>query len=81
LALSISFSGMSSSLKGTISSSALTPVKMKEIYILVMGLTGAGKSTFISIVTGDNSIPIGNPDDMDGSRSFQLNIIYRKILV
>ncbi|ETN38049.1 uncharacterized protein HMPREF1541_07672 [Cyphellophora europaea CBS 101466] len=38
---------------------------VKEVYILVMGLTGAGKSTFISIVTGDDSIPIGKDDELD----------------
>ena len=40
-------------------------VQVREIYILVMGLTGAGKSTFISVVTGDDKIPIGKSDDMD----------------
>ena len=38
----------------------------KLVYILVMGLTGAGKSTFISIVTGDYTIPIGDAGTMDG---------------
>ncbi|KAL8720541.1 MAG: hypothetical protein Q9225_002611 [Loekoesia sp. 1 TL-2023] len=40
-----------------------TPVR--EIYILVMGLTGAGKSTFISVVTEDDTIPIGEPGNLD----------------
>ncbi|MCJ1246881.1 hypothetical protein MMC30_004090 [Trapelia coarctata] len=31
----------------------------RVLYILVMGLTGAGKSTFISIVTEDDTIPVG----------------------
>ena len=47
------------------STSHSTPETM-EIYILVMGLTGAGKSTFISVVTEDPTIPIGEQDDMDG---------------
>lgn len=38
---------------------------VKEVYILVMGLTGAGKSTFVSIMTGDDSIPIGKDDELD----------------
>jgi predicted GTPase len=45
----------------------------REIYILVMGLTGAGKSTFISVATEDDTIPIGEQDDMDGG-TFQENI-------
>jgi predicted GTPase len=44
-----------------------------EIYILVMGLTGSGKSTFISIATEDDTIPIGEQDDMDGG-TLQANI-------
>jgi predicted GTPase len=31
----------------------------KVVYIVVMGLTGAGKSTFISRATGDQTILIG----------------------
>lgn len=30
-----------------------------RVDLLVMGVTGAGKSTFISIATGDESIPVG----------------------
>ena len=41
-------------------------VEIRVLHILVMGLTGAGKSTFISTVTGDDSIEIGTDDDMDG---------------
>jgi GTPase SAR1 family protein len=33
--------------------------ELPKAYILVMGLTGAGKSTFIFRATGDESIPIG----------------------
>lgn len=40
--------------------------KRKTLYILVMGLTGAGKSTFISVVTGNEDIPIGVAGDLDG---------------
>ncbi|KAL8727074.1 MAG: hypothetical protein Q9181_005833 [Wetmoreana brouardii] len=39
--------------------------QVQQIYILVMGLTGAGKSTFISVVTGDDTIPIGEPGELD----------------
>ncbi|KAI4085991.1 MAG: hypothetical protein LQ344_007940 [Seirophora lacunosa] len=45
---------------------AAAQTEVREIYILVMGLTGAGKSTFISVVTENPEIPIGEPDDMDG---------------
>ena len=31
----------------------------KEKYIAVMGVTGAGKSSFIKLVTGDDSIKVG----------------------
>lgn len=48
------------------SGSNVVPIERHEVYILVMGLTGAGKSTFISIVTEDDSIPVGEDDDMDG---------------
>ena len=35
-------------------------------YILVMGLTGAGKSTFISTVTENQNIRIGTASDLLG---------------
>lgn len=38
----------------------------RRLYILVMGLTGAGKSTFISMLTGNENIPIGNAAQMHG---------------
>ncbi|KAL8710285.1 MAG: hypothetical protein Q9220_005055 [cf. Caloplaca sp. 1 TL-2023] len=38
----------------------------EKLFILVMGLTGAGKSTFISILTGNNDIPIGMAAQMSG---------------
>ena len=41
-------------------------VEIRVAYILVMGLTGAGKSTFIPVVTETDSIPIGQDEDMDG---------------
>lgn len=40
--------------------------KKKTLSILVMGLTGAGKSTFISVITGNENIPIGVAGDLDG---------------
>ena len=40
--------------------------EVRQIFILVMGLTGAGKSTFISTVTGDTSIAIGAVGKLDG---------------
>lgn len=40
--------------------------KKKTLYILVMGITGAGKSTFISVLTGNKDIPIGAAEDLDG---------------
>jgi hypothetical protein len=41
-------------------------VEIRPVYILVMGLTGAGKSTFISVVTGREDIPIGTDAELDG---------------
>lgn len=41
-------------------------VEIREVYILVMGLTGAGKSTFIAVVTGDEGIPVGDAGTMEG---------------
>ncbi len=38
----------------------------KKLYILVMGLAGVGKSTFISIATENEDIPIGSASDLDG---------------
>lgn len=43
-----------------------TTVEIRIVYILVMGLTGAGKSTFISVVTGNEDIPIGKDGELDG---------------
>ncbi|KAL9603995.1 MAG: hypothetical protein Q9219_000757 [cf. Caloplaca sp. 3 TL-2023] len=36
----------------------------EKLYILVMGLTGAGKSTFIKDLTGNPNIPIGAASDL-----------------
>ncbi|KAL8936342.1 MAG: hypothetical protein Q9216_004978 [Gyalolechia sp. 2 TL-2023] len=44
---------------------AQTKIPPVEIYILAMGLTGAGKSTFISVVTGDSTIRVGDPGELD----------------
>ena len=41
-------------------------VEIRIVYILVMGLTGAGKSTFVSVVTGNEDIPIGKDGELDG---------------
>lgn len=43
-----------------------TGVEAQVVYILVMGLTGAGKSTFISVATGIDDIPNGEDGEMDG---------------
>ncbi|KAF6217523.1 hypothetical protein HO133_006861 [Letharia lupina] len=54
-----------------------TGPKKRILYILVMGLTGAGKSTFISVVTGNEDIPIGAPSDLDGvTQEVQDYILY-----
>lgn len=47
-----------------------TRPKKHALYILVMGLTGAGKSTFISVVTGNKDIPIGAASDLIGGTLF-----------
>lgn len=46
--------------------SAAPAKKPRSVYILVMGLTGAGKSTFISVITGNKDIPVGKAAEMDG---------------
>lgn len=51
--------------------SALSAEKPRSVYILVMGLTGAGKSTFISVITGNKDIPVGEAAEMDGGMKFQ----------
>ena len=43
-----------------------TRPRKKTVYILVMGLLGAGKSTFISTITGNKDIRVGSASDMDG---------------
>ena len=43
-----------------------TKVEIRIVYILVMGLTGAGKSTFVSVVTENEDIPIGKDGELDG---------------
>lgn len=49
-------------------------VEIRIVYILVMGLTGAGKSTFVSVVTGDEDIPIGKDGELDGGAHRSSNI-------
>ena len=41
-------------------------VEIRVVYTPVMGLTGAGKSTFVSVVTENNGIPMAQDEDMDG---------------
>lgn len=50
-------------------------LKPQVLYILVMGLTGAGKSTFISIVTENADIPIGEASQMDGGMKFSFVLV------
>ncbi|KAL8697170.1 MAG: hypothetical protein Q9201_007267 [Fulgogasparrea decipioides] len=62
--------GQQSAMAVPISQRSLRPLpkaqtQVRQIYILVMGLTGAGKSTFISVVTEDDAIPIGEPGELD----------------
>lgn len=40
-------------------------VEAKVVYVVVMGLTGAGKSTFISVATDRDDIPIDEDGDLD----------------
>ena len=42
--------------------------RLQKLYVLVMGLLGAGKSTFISVITGNDKIPIGAATDIDGGK-------------
>ena len=41
-------------------------LEIRSVYILITGLTGAGKSTFISVVTGDDTLAVGDAGTMDG---------------
>ncbi|KAL2056754.1 hypothetical protein ABVK25_003149 [Lepraria finkii] len=41
-------------------------VEIRVVYTPVMGLTGAGKSTFVSVVTENDGIPMAQDEDMDG---------------
>lgn len=48
-----------------------------------MGLTGAGKSTFISVLTGNENIPIGIAGDLDGGtqpRGLNLLLVFKLTL-
>ena len=42
----------------------------QKLFILVMGLAGAGKSTFISVLTENDDIPIGDAAQMHGGIKF-----------
>ncbi len=58
---------MSSNVSKTTRRSAVpaATVEIRIVYILVMGLTGAGKSTFVSVVTGNEDILIGKDGQLD----------------
>ena len=45
------------------------------LYILVMGLTGAGKSTFISVITGIEDISVGVASQLDGGNATIINLL------
>lgn len=47
----------------------------QKLYILVMGLTGAGKNTFISVVTGNEEIPIGAAAELDGGMKLIFTLV------
>jgi hypothetical protein len=51
------------------------PAERQKIYIAVMGVTGAGKSTFISTVTGNDSIEIG--EDLRSCQGHILLVAHR----
>jgi hypothetical protein len=51
------------------------PAQRQKIYIAVMGVTGAGKSTFISTVTGNDSIEIG--EDLRSCQGHILLVAHR----
>ena len=40
----------------------------QKLYILIMGLTGAGKSTFVYTLTENKDIPIGDAGQMHGGK-------------
>lgn len=46
-----------------------------------MGLTGAGKSTFISVITGNKNIPIGAAGELDGGMIRDTHILFNLLLV
>ena len=55
-------------------------VEIRIVYILVMGLTGAGKSTFVSVVTGNEDIPIGKDGELDGG-AYRSSIFDRDMIL
>ncbi|KAK0747197.1 hypothetical protein B0T18DRAFT_430014 [Schizothecium vesticola] len=56
-------------LRGLLGSDAKEP----EILIAIIGVTGAGKTTFVSRVTGDTSFKIGHDIDSLTSSTFTLD--------
>ena len=61
-----------------------TTVEIRIVYILVMGLTGAGKSTFVSVATENEDIPIGEDGELDGGvyrfSNLDLNLIVANLI-
>ena len=61
-----------------------TTVEIRIVYILVMGLTGAGKSTFVSVATENEDIPIGEDGELDGGvhrfSSLNLNLTIANLI-
>ena len=43
-------------------------LRVQKVYILVMGLTGAGKSTFVSVGTERSDIGIGEDGTKRGTK-------------
>lgn len=54
----------------TMRAGAVNSENPRKLYILVMGLTGAGKSTFVYMLTGNEDIPIGDAGQMHGGKGF-----------
>ena len=67
LTLSNMASTSNAQLKKTLRDTSM--IENVPVYLLVMRLTGAGKSTFIKTVTGDDTIKVGEDDDMFGGKS------------
>ena len=55
-------------------------VEIRIVYILVMGLTGAGKSTFVSVATENEDIPIGQDGELGGGMYIFANLHLDRIV-